>query len=145
MQRRLRDSSVEKFEELNELIKEVAGTTLQATYWRRFSDRHHIKEQPWVTKEIKEGIKKRKEINRSKRNTTNEVEKSVLEQEYLIQKNKVKRLVKDAITAYEKITKGIRESKNKSKAVWENINKLRKNERREEDDVHLYDVDNKTT
>ena len=64
--------------------------------------------------------------------------------EYKRQKQKVQLMVKEAITISErKITHEIRTSKNKSKTLWENIDKLRKKERASGDETQLYDENKK--
>ena len=52
VQSRLIEKEVAKFEELNAMMSEVAETVLKIIYRRRTNDKHHIKEQPWITKEI---------------------------------------------------------------------------------------------
>ena len=127
MQEKLSMKEVKSFEELNELMKEVADTTLKAIYQRRESKKHQVTEQPWITDQIRREIKKRRELNRRRRNTQSETETQNLRQEYLKQKHKVQGLIKEAITVSEKkLTNEIRASKNRSRAIWENINKLRR-------------------
>ena len=141
MQRRLQTKDAETFEELNKKIEEVSESTLKAVYQRRVNQKHSVTEQPWITVQIREEIKKRKELNRKKRNEENQREKSLIDNAYRDQKRKVKILVKEAITISEKkITNDIRDSKNRSKAMWKNIDKLRRKERREEE-TQLYDDD----
>ena len=57
-----------------------------------------MKEQPRISSQIREDIKKRRELNRRKRNVESEMEKEELEREYINQKYKAKFLVKEAIT-----------------------------------------------
>lgn len=53
---------------------------------------------------------------------------------YKVQKKKVQKLVKEAVTQSErKATEDIRNSLNKSKSIFESIDKLEKKERGEED------------
>ena len=142
MERRLEMKKIEQFEELNEAVKEVADQTLRATYCRKLNNNKDIKEQPWISPEIREAIKKRKEINRKRRNTQSSIEKERFNQEYIEQKCKVQLLVKDAVTKYEKkITDELWKDKNRSKTIWENIDRLRKKERTSEEDLHLYRED----
>lgn len=142
LEKRLVMREVENMEDLNGLMKEVAEKTLKGVYQRRVNEKYSIKEPPWITKEIREEIKKRKDINRKKRNARNQTatEKDMLCQEYKHQKRKVQMMVKEAITVSErKITEEIRKSKNKSKSLWENIDKLKKNERVRAE-THLHDT-----
>ena len=134
MQRRLQTKDAESFEELNKKIEEVSESTLKAIYQRRVNQKHNVTEQPWITVQIRDEIKKRKELNRKQRNEENQREKGLIDNAYRDQKRKVKILVKEAITVSEKkITNDIKDSKNRSKAMWKNIDKLRRKERREEE------------
>ena len=60
--------------------------------------------------------------------------------QYKCQKQKVQIIIKQAITVMEKkITDEIRTNKNKSRAMWENIAKLRKAETSRMEEIQLYD------
>ena len=138
MKKQLPKKQIKRFEELNQMMKEAADKTLKAVYKRRVLDMERIKEPPWITEEIREEIKKRKELNRKRRRMKKQPESETLYEEYKLQKQKVKLLVKKAITESEKkITYEIRTSRNKSKTMWENIDKLRKKERKDTE-THLY-------
>ena len=77
-----------------------------------------------------------------KRNEQSYRERGRLNKEYLVQKQNVQLLVKEAITSFEKkITTELRKSKNRSKTLWENIDRLRKKERMSGDDIHLFGED----
>ena len=102
MQLRLKTGGVESLEELNKMMKEVADSILKAVYQRKWNEKQKVKEQPWISSQIREEFKKRRELNRRKRNVENEMEKEELEREYINQKYKVKFLVKEAITISEK-------------------------------------------
>ncbi|CAL4250835.1 unnamed protein product [Meganyctiphanes norvegica] len=94
-------------------------------------------DKPWMNENIKKEIKKRKEINRAKRNTENEEEKRALLKKWEEQKAKINNLIRKEIEDYEiKITKEIKESDNKGKKMWESIYILRgKNKKDEKDKI----------
>ena len=117
IQRRLKIEDIQCFEQLNKVIREVADDLLKAVYRRRYDKKEEKIEQPWITKEIQEAIKKRKELNRKKRNEQSYRERDRLNKEYLIQKKNVQLLVKEAITSFEKKIMELRKSKNRSKTL----------------------------
>ena len=135
-------ANIENIEQLNETIKEAADKRLKSKYKRRVVGKYEkIKEPPWMTKEIIKEIKKRKQINREKRGAKTQKEKNVLHMKYQKQKKYVKGLVKEQLSKHEKkITNEIRLSTNKSKALWENIDKLKKKERKSKAEVHLHNA-----
>ncbi|MEL6646065.1 MAG: endonuclease/exonuclease/phosphatase family protein, partial [Pseudomonadota bacterium] len=90
-------NNIEKF---NKILKEASDKHLKKTYKRRINKENKI-EQPWITEEIRQGIKKRKEWNRKQRNTVGEERERFFEQ-YLEQKFKVQRDIKEEITKHEK-------------------------------------------
>ena len=143
MQKRLQNVQISSIEKLNELMTEVADTNLKARYRKKILKEQQVKEMPWVTDEIRQAIKKRKAINREKRNTKDKNQEKILNDQYKAQKKKAQILVKEAVTKSErKATEDIRNSANKSKSMFENIDKLRKKERSKAD-IQLYDGDGK--
>ena len=71
-------------------------------------------------------IRKRRKINRKKRYAEPEEIESVYI-DYMNKKNKVKKMVREAITEYEvKITKEIGNDKNSGRNMWKYINKLKR-------------------
>ena len=142
--KKVEETEVENIVQFNNLIKSVADEKLKSQYRRRTIETENIQEQPWVTDEIRKEVKIRKRINRERRNENDDNRKDSLRIAYLKQKVKVQLLVKEAITQLEKkITNDIRGSRNKSQAMWENLNKLRKKERRSNNDIHLFDENGK--
>ena len=107
-------------DKLNKIMQEVAEEKLKARYVRRVVDStEKITEPPWVTKQIRKEIKKRKELNRRKRNAETQEESNVLFAQYLKQKKHVQYLVKEKISIHEKkMTEEIKHSKNKGKFLW---------------------------
>ena len=81
MQRRLKMEDIKCFEQLIKVIREVAGDLLKAVYRRRHDNKADKIEQPWITKEIQEAIKKREEINGKKRNQQSYRERDILNKE----------------------------------------------------------------
>ena len=111
-------------EDFHDIIVENANVVLK----RRFEKRMNIERTPrpiWFTAEIETEIKKRRSINRRKRYARpEEIENVFLE--YMDQKNKVKRMVKEAITEYEvKMTNEIKNAKDSGRKMWKYINKLK--------------------
>ena len=79
----------------------------------------------WMTDEIRDGIKKRKDINREKRYLEEE-EKKLCWERYLAQKKKVSELIREEIRKYESfITNEIKESKDGYKKMWKHIDRLK--------------------
>ena len=81
IQRRLKMEDIKCLEQLNKVIREVAGDLLKAVFRRRGDNKVDKIEQPWITKEIQEAIKKREEINRKKRNQQSYRERDILNKE----------------------------------------------------------------
>lgn len=110
---------------IEEITKKTAEDRLKRTCIRKRNA--GLKEAPWLTEEVKREIKKKKEINRRKRREGEEARR--LEDKYVKQKKKVQRLLKKEMSTHEeKITREIKEGKDKSKMLWENINKLQDKE-----------------
>ena len=107
---------------MNTIIQEAADKTLKRKYVKR-RNKKGVREPPWMTNEIKEGIKERRKINRERRNETDCERKQMLWEEYLEQKTKVQELIAIAVNEHEKrVSEEIRKNKNK---MWENIKKLK--------------------
>ena len=125
-------SNVTDIKHLNDLISQTANDILQAKYTKRVHQQKQVKEPPWITEEIRKKIKERRRINRQKRNAKDYEEEKLFKEMYEKKKREVQRMVKEAITIHEKKTTAeVRSSKNKSKSLFENIDKLRKKERKE--------------
>ena len=98
-----------------------------------------IIENPWITEEIRQGIKKRREINRVKRNLRSEERIKIWERRYVNQKIKVQNMVRDAKSKHEiKITNEIKRDKS-GKKKWEHINMLTGRKQKAGKDTELYD------
>ena len=81
-------------------------------------------EAPWMTKAIRTEIKKRKTLNREKRNCCEE-DKKQNEELYRNQKKKVQQLIYSAMQQNElKVTMDIKNDKGRGKKLWDNIEKL---------------------
>lgn len=133
----LREQGIRQIEDMNKLMSKVKEDTLARKYKRKIEKENKIIEPPWMNREIRNGIKERKELNRRKRNEKNPSIKDRLEGEYLEKKKEVQRLVKDQITIHEKKkTREIRE--NKGTKLWENIDMLRNNNKKREESVQIY-------
>ena len=145
MQVRMEGRSITNIEEFNATMKSVAEEKLEARYRRRLINKQEtVKEKPWVTEQVRREIKKRKSLNREKRNANTEEEKEKLYDEYQKQKEVTKLLVKEEISKHEiKVTEEIRQSACKSKALWENISKLRGKPVAKHTEIHLFTEEGK--
>ena len=145
MQVRMEGRSITNIEEFNATMKSVAEEKLEARYRRRLINKQEkVKEKPWVTEQVRREIKKRKSLDREKRNVNTEEEKEKLYDEYQKQKEVTKLLVKEEISKHEiKVTEEIRQSACKSKALWENISKLRGKPVAKHTEIHLFTEEGK--
>ena len=102
-----------------------------------------IKEKPWVTPEIRIGIKERKKLNRLKRNESNIQLRNELEEKYKRKKKEVQSMIKEKITKHEiKKTSEIKSDRNNK--LWENIKKLRQKDTLEKNiGIDLHDMTGK--
>ena len=98
-------------------------------------------DKKWFNDEIKKEIGKRRTLNKKARNTESEEEKNIFKLEYRKQKLKVKAMVRVAIEKHElEVTEEIRNSDNKGKMLWKNIEKLKGNENKNKE-IEIYDKD----
>ena len=96
-------------------------------YKRRLLKNNQRKsEAPWVNDEIRNEIKKRKKLNREKRNCNDVTKRELHNKLYIKQKKIVQTKTREQMNIYEmKITNDIRQDRNREKKIWDNINKLR--------------------
>eukprot|EP00794_Sanderia_malayensis_P010325 gene10325-11396_t len=129
--------------DFNSMIGNAAHKTLRATYRKRtIEGNKKCREAPWVTDEIRTEIKKRKKLNREKRNCRHPEMLKTKEDLYKVQKQYVQCIIKKEIQAYEmKITDDIRQDRSRGKKIWDNINKLRGQIKNEEMCPTLYDAE----
>ncbi|CAL4124685.1 unnamed protein product, partial [Meganyctiphanes norvegica] len=98
-------------------------------------------DKKWFNDEIRKEIGKRRTLNKKARNTESEREKNIFKLEYRKQKLKVKAMVRVAIEKHElEVTEEIRNSDNKGKMLWKNIEKLKGNENKNKE-IEIYDKD----
>ena len=134
------ENEIANFESLSNEMERIAKETLKKVYIRK---EHIIGEEktqdpPWFNKSLEAEIKKRKQINRTKRSETDTTKKNELNEQYKVQKERVQMLIKIEIEKYErKITEEIKFNKNKNK-LWENIKKLQGKENQRKD-TYVYD------
>ena len=135
--------NVRTITEVNATIKEVADKHLKKKYRRKITDEaQKIKEPPWMNETIRKEIKKRKELNRTRRNETIEERKREHWTNYLEQKKKVQSLIKEEIYKHEeKITDEIKKSTNTSKKLYDNIKKLQRREIKKDVKIEIYNND----
>ena len=116
------ENEIKDMEEFEKLIGRAVVERLQRKILKK-EPKDGRPEPIWLTKEIKEEIKSRRFYNRKMRNARTETEKSNYEQQYVLQRSKVKQMVREAIESYEKqITIEIKENGGE---LWKNIQKLR--------------------
>ena len=129
---------------LVEIAKHVEEKLSRKTK-RRIGIENGIKvaENIWMTNEIRQGIKLRKEYNRRKRNATSGKNKEDLEKLYKNQKYKVQRLIREAKINHEKkLTEEIKKDKS-GKKMWEHIEKLTDKKERANKGTEMYDTNSK--
>ena len=126
--------------DLNTHNDRAAEKTLMSKYKRRLLKNNQRKsEAPWVNDEIRNEIKKRKKLNREKRNC-NDVTKMEL---YIKQKKLVQTKIREQMNIYEmNSTNVIRQDRSRGKKIWYNINKLRGKITDKDKKVVLYTAEN---
>ena len=108
-------------------LEEVQNRILRKERRRRtgIKEGEEIIESEWITEDIREGIKKRRELNRKSRNSEGR-EKAEWEREWRMQKIRVQRMVKESKEAWElNQVKEIWTCEDRGKRLWYHINKLR--------------------
>ena len=138
-------TKVNNIKEMDESLVECANIILKRLHKRRVGTENDEKvlEKPWFTEEIRSEIKKKRDLNRKKRNCKNIEEKEILTREWKAQKEKAQLAIRQAIEQYEiKLTNDIKSKGNKGKLLWENINKLIGKETRKVGNV-IYDSNGK--
>lgn len=136
----LTGGNITSIEKLNIMLKDTADDTLKTKYRRKLiSEGRKVKEEaPWITEEIRKGIKERKRYNKLRRNATTQEEKERYGNHYHEEKIRVQMMVKEAIYKQEeKETRQIKSDKS-NKKIWEQIDKLRKKPKREKT-LQVYD------
>ena len=107
-------SMVEAADEI--LKKKIRKRVSEEGEWTRI-------ECAWMNEEIRESIKKRRNINRKKRKCKNPIEKEELENEYQLQTEVVQKMIREAKEKYEmELTNEVMEDKG-NETVWKNISK----------------------
>ncbi len=135
MEMRLQERREINFVELNTLMKEEAKKTLMKTYRRKLCEDGR-KEPPWMNREIRTQIKRRKQINKAHRKAENTQQKARKWEEYKIQKEKVRRLIVKEMREHErKLAQRLKQGG--SRNLWKNIEKLKGTEKRKQE-VKIY-------
>jgi len=136
---KLNSVQLRNMEELGDIVKDTAEEVLRRKYRKKYTDEETDtrKEKPWFTEDIRREIKKRKYLNRERRNESDVVIKEMKKAEYTAQKNKVQNMIKEEISKYEKrIAKDLKEDRSRKK-VWDCIKKLQGKEIKKEE-LRLY-------
>ena len=116
------DISIETWESM---IKISADNILKRKFIRKSDIISGETEHVWLTKEMKENIKRRQYYNRLARNATCEEDRTLYKTMYAEQKECTRNMIRIGINDYEiKITNEIKSNKN-AKNLFKNIDKLR--------------------
>lgn len=143
MEEKIKKRNIKSIEDFNRIMKENAEIAMKRRYRRRKDKNNDRKEPPWMTSEIRQEIKKRKFLNRQKRNEEDEEMRERINEQYMTQKKTAQNKIKREILKHEEtITMDIRSTK-KSKKLWENIDKLRRNEKRNKEEIQIYNSEGK--
>ena len=131
--------STMNMEKMEKIMKMVAERKLKRVYIRREREGTKEPEPPWINEEIKQGIKKRKQLNREWRNTKDERERDLAKERYISKKREVQKSIKQEISKHEeRKTREIREGRTSGKKLWEHVNKLRGREVRRMEEREVY-------
>jgi len=132
---------IENIDDLGILVQNTSRDFLEKIYRKQIwhcGERDTRKEKPWFNENIREEIKKRKVLNRERRNESNIENREQKKFAYEKQKSKVQNMIKNEISKFEeKIAREIREDKSK-KQVWKCIKKLQGKEI-EREELKLFD------
>ena len=121
---------------INEVIREVADNCLKVRYKRR-RNKAEMEEPPWMNREIRSEIAKRRTLNKRFRNRGLDEDRELRWAEYREQKEKVKRMISEEMKKYEKGVAHEIRSMGRGKQMWKMIKKL-KGEKIKEEKVKLY-------
>ena len=95
----LSEKQTENFTEFNRCIEIATDHTLKTSFIKRKEFKKL--DEPWMTREIKSEIAKKRDINKARRKETDMIRLSELDNQFHIQKAKVQILTNDAITNLE--------------------------------------------
>ena len=129
------------FGELWDILVQTQDEALKVTYRARvgFRKGSMIVEGEWVDDELRDGVKKRRELNRKRRNSIGE-ERTRLELEYWAQKAKVQVMVREKKGNWElKMFEQARNSNDHGETVWRAIRELNGKSRHAVEDSILVD------
>ena len=140
LQNKIETEHIQNIEDFNKIMKNVAEEKLKGKYRRKVIDgEERLQEKPWMTEEIREGIKQRKAANRLRRNSKTREEAEKWHEAYSKKKYQACQLIKEEMLKHEeKVTDQIRKSSCRSRALWENINKLKNTPREKIQTLHLF-------
>ena len=137
----LQTEEISTIEEFNNIMETTATQLLRRTYKRRIAydqKKVEVVEAPWMTIEIRAEIKKRRKLNRDKRNCREEDKEEAI-QVYFNQKRKVQHLIHAAMNQHEaQVTMDIKKDKGRGMKLWDNIDKLRGKKKKKKEDDKLY-------
>merc|ERR1711913_125870 len=126
---------------MGDILVQTQDEVLKITYRARAGFRKGllVVEGEWVDEELREAVKKRREINRKRRNSIGE-ERTRLEREYRIQKAIVQVMVQEKKGNWELMkTKQARDSKDHGKTIWKVVRELSGKHKRITEDIIVVD------
>ena len=129
------------FGELWDILVQTQDEVLKISYRARVGFRKGmiVVEGEWVDDELREGVKKRREINRKRRNSIGE-ERTQLEQLYRIQKAKVQVMVREKKGRWElKKIEQAKDSKDHGKTIWKAVRELNGKTKSNTEDIVVLD------
>ena len=134
----LRREDINRMENFDRIVEVAAKEKLKTKCRRKKIDSENYKIEPkWINESIREEIKKRKELNRQKRNLVGE-EKERVNQMYLKQKEKASRAIKEALLVHE--TRKSKEAKADRNKIFKFIDDIRGKKKLNED-IQIYNDD----
>ena len=117
----LQTEEISTIEEFNNIMETTATQVLKRTYKRRIAydqKKVEVVEAPWMTIEIRAEIKKRRKLNRDKRNCREEDKEEAI-QVYFNQKRKVPHLIHAAMNQHEaQVTIDIKKDKGRGMKLY---------------------------
>ena len=124
---------------LNKLLLDAENKFLKVTIKKRVNILDKV-EPIWITKEIKKDIALKRQINKERRKETDEIILRNLKSDVLKQKDKIQKLVSNAVEQFEiNMTQRIKKDINRSKKIWLHIDTLRNRETKRNNPIKIYD------
>jgi len=139
IENRIENQRIDNMLQFDDVLKKTADDVLKRTIRKRKRCQNEREIEPvWMNEDIRKEIKNRRKLNRDRRAAVDPETREFCWNKYLDQKEKVKKMVKDAKMQHEReITREIERDKT-SKRMWDMINKLRGNREKQHKRIMLY-------